>query len=158
MRRRSPINRFITRISITICARCAVADRLLPESDRARYANGRIMLINIWRPIVPVESCPLALCDSSSIVKGDLVYGPIGGKSQAAVPDPAGYNVAYNANHRWYYVPGMRPAEAFVFRLCDSDTDAQQWAAHTSFIDPTSGPGAAPRQSIELRTLALFAG
>ena len=33
---------------------------------------------------------------------------------------------------------------------------APQWAAHTSFADPTSGADAAPRQSIEVRTLALF--
>jgi hypothetical protein len=135
----------------------AVADRLLPAAEKPRYAHGRVMQLNVWRPLVTVESAPLALCDSSTVARQDLIHGPIGGKSQAG-PDAAGYNLAYNPAHRWYYAPRMRPSEALVFRLCDSDAGAMQWAAHTSFADPTSGPGAAPRQSIEVRTLALFPG
>jgi hypothetical protein len=135
----------------------AVADRYLSDDERARFAGGRIMQINLWRPIETVESMPLALCDAASVAKADLVYGPIGGNSQARVPNPAGYNLAYNPGHRWYYVPRMRPEEVLVFRLCDSDPSAPQWAAHTGFRDPTSPPGAQPRQSIEVRTLALFA-
>lgn len=99
---------------------------------------------------------PLALCDAGSIAPADLVYGPIGGKSQSQVEKPAGHNIAYNPAHRWYYVPRMRPAEVLVFRLCDSEPAARQWTAHTGFRDPTSPPGAAPRQSVEVRTLALF--
>jgi hypothetical protein len=134
----------------------AVVDRLLPEAEKPRYAGGRVMELNVWRPIVTVESSPLALCDSSSVARADLIHGPIGGNSVAG-PGAAGYNLAHNPAHRWYYAPRMRPSEAYVFRLCDSDPGAPQWAAHTSFADPTSGPNAAPRQSIEVRTLALFA-
>lgn len=134
-----------------------VAERYLSDADKRRFAGGRIMQINVWRPIETVESAPLALCDAASIAKADLVYGPIGGKSQAQVDKPAGYNLAHNPAHRWYYVPRMRPEEVFVFRLCDSDPDAMQWTAHTGFRDPTSPPDAKPRQSIEVRTLALFA-
>ncbi len=135
----------------------AVMERVLPAAEAAHYANGRVMQINVWRPIVTVESAPLALCDAASVQKQDLIYGPIGGKSQSGVADAAGWNLAYNPAHRWYYAPAMRPSEALVFRLCDSDPNAPQWAAHTSFTDPTSRPDAAPRQSIEVRTLALFA-
>jgi hypothetical protein len=134
----------------------AVAERLLPAADRARYASGRIILINVWRPIVKVESKPIALCDAATVSPDDLIFGPIGGKSQAGVPDAAGYNIAYNPKHRWYYVPRMRPDELLAFRLCDSRADLPQWTAHTSFVDPGSPPNAKPRQSIELRTLALF--
>ncbi|HEX4111752.1 MAG TPA: CmcJ/NvfI family oxidoreductase [Stellaceae bacterium] len=132
-----------------------VVDRLLPEAEKPRYAGGRVMQMNVWRPIVTVESAPLALCDSSTVARADLIHGPIGGKSVAG-PGAAGYNLAYNPNHRWYYAPRLRPSEALVFRLCDSEPASPQWAAHTSFADPTSGPDAAPRQSIEVRTLALF--
>jgi hypothetical protein len=132
-----------------------VVDRLLPEAEKPRYAGGRVMQMNVWRPLVTVESAPLALCDSSTVARQDLIHGPIGGNSVAG-PGAAGYNLAYNPNHRWYYASRMQPDEAYVFRLCDSEPDAMQWAAHTSFQDPTSGPGAAPRQSIEVRTLALF--
>jgi len=142
-------------IDYNIATTRAVQNRLLPEAERARYANSRVMQINVWRPIATIESAPLALCDSSSVAKADLIHGPIGGKSQAG-PGAAGWNLAYNPAHRWYYAPRMKPNEAYVFRLCDSDAGAQQWAAHTSFEDPTSGRDAAPRQSIEVRTLALF--
>lgn len=135
----------------------AVVERVLPPAEAARYAEGRVMQINVWRPIVTVESAPLALCDAASVERQDLIYGPIGGKSQTGVTNPAGWNLAYNPGHRWYYAPRMRPSEALVFRLCDSDPNALQWAAHTSFEDPTGMPDAAPRQSIEVRTLALFA-
>ncbi|MGH6989594.1 MAG: CmcJ/NvfI family oxidoreductase [Stellaceae bacterium] len=134
----------------------AVADRYLADAEKARFAGGRVMQINVWRPIATVESMPLALCDAASVAKADLVYGPIGGKSQSQVENAAGYNLAHNPAHRWYYVPRMRPEEVFVFRLCDSDPAAPQWTAHTGFRDPTSPPDAKPRQSIEVRTLALF--
>jgi len=135
----------------------AVIARMLPAAEAAHYAKGRVMQINVWRPIVTVESAPLALCDAASVARQDLIYGPIGGKSQSGVANAAGWNLAHNPGHRWYYAPRMRPSEALVFRLCDSDRNALQWAAHTSFEDPTSMPDAAPRQSIEVRTLALFA-
>ncbi len=134
----------------------AVVERMLPPDGAAYYADRRVMQINVWRPLVTVESAPLALCDSASVARADLIYGPIGGNSQSGVKNPAGWNLAHNPNHRWYYAPRLRPSEALVFRLCDSETSAPQWAAHTSFQDPTSTPDAAPRQSIEVRTLALF--
>ena len=56
------------------------------------------------------------------------------------VPNAAGYNLAHNPNHRWCYVPSMRPEEALVFKLCDTDEDRVQWSAHTAFDDPTSPP------------------
>jgi hypothetical protein len=134
----------------------AVAAKILGPAEAKRYENGRIVLINVWRPIATVEKNPLALVDAATVAAGDLVFGPIGGKSQADVPNAAGYNLAYNPDHRWYYVPQMRPDEVLVFKLCDSVPGAVQWAAHTSFHDPSGRPDAKSRQSIELRTLALF--
>ena len=87
----------------------------------------------------------------------DLIYGPIGGQSVAGVANAAGYNIAYNPEHRWYWVPRQEPDEVLAFRLADSKPGAVQYAAHTSFKDPTEEPNAARRQSIEVRTLSLFA-
>ncbi len=135
----------------------SVARKMLGPEAAERYENGRIVLINVWRPIVTVEKNPLALIDASTVAPRDLIFGPIGGKSVADVPNAAGYNLAHNPDHRWYYVPAMRPEEVLAFKLCDSVPGAVQWGAHTSFEDPTNGPDAKSRQSIELRTLALFA-
>ena len=133
----------------------AVARRLLPPEEYERRRSQRVVLVNTWRPLETVESSPLALCDATSVVREDLVYGPIGGNSAAGVPNAAGWNLAYNPDHRWYYVPRMRPEEVYVFRLCDTDPDQPQWTAHCSFDEPHQPADARPRRSIELRTLAF---
>jgi hypothetical protein len=136
----------------------AVAARLLSPEELERRRDDRIVLINVWRPIETIESAPLALCDAASVAREDLVFGPIGGNSASGVPNAAGWNLAHNPAHRWLYVPRMRPEEVLVFKLCDTDRERVQWTAHTAFDDPASPPDAAPRRSIELRTLAFFPG
>ena len=133
----------------------AVAHRLLPPEEHERRLAQRIVLVNTWRPLEVVESSPLALCDATSVAREDLVHGPIGGNSAAGVPDAAGWNLAHNPAHRWFYVPRMQPDEVYVFRLCDTDPDRPQWSAHCSFDEPHQPKDARPRRSIELRTLAF---
>ncbi len=113
------------------------------------------MLVNVWRPLTAVESAPLAICEAASVVQDDLIHGPIGGNSAAGVPNAAGWNLAYNPAHRWCYVPDMQPDEVLVFKLCDTDAGRVQWTAHTAIDVPGTAPGASPRRSIELRTLAF---
>ena len=134
----------------------AVARRLLSPEEFEQRRSNRILLVNVWRPIELVESAPLALCDAASVAREDLVFGPIGGKSAAGVPEAAGWNLAHNPNHRWLYLPRMQPEEVLVFKLCDTDRNRVQWTAHSAFDDPSSPPNAAPRRSIELRTLAFL--
>jgi hypothetical protein len=50
----------------------------------------------------------------------------------------------------------MRREEALVFKTYESRKDVARWTAHTAFDDPTAPPDARPRESIEIRTLALF--
>ena len=51
----------------------------------------------------------------------------------------------------------MRRDEAIVFKVFDSEKDGRaRFTPHTSFDDPSTPAGAAPRQSIEARTLAFF--
>ena len=51
----------------------------------------------------------------------------------------------------------MQRNEALVFKCYDSEKDGRaRWTAHAAFEDPTSPPDAPPRESIEIRTLALF--
>jgi hypothetical protein len=135
----------------------AIARRLLSKDEFKQRAAHRIILVNVWRPIEPVLSAPLAVCDAASVKREDLVFGPIGGKSASGVEGASGWNLAYNAAHRWHYVAGMQPDEVLVFKLCDTDEQRVQWAAHTSFEDPSSPPDAPPRRSIEVRTLAFVA-
>jgi len=130
---------------------------LLPEDEAERRLKGRHMLINVWRPIVMVESAPLALCDASTVSRTDLfdseVVGGLGDFNRRSL---WGFNLAWNPGHRWYWVPHMQPWEALIFKLYDSDPEAIQLTAHSAFDDPNAPPDAAPRQSVELRTIAYL--
>jgi hypothetical protein len=51
----------------------------------------------------------------------------------------------------------MRRDEALLFKCYDSKLDGRaRFTAHTGFEDPTSPPGAPPRESNEIRALAFF--
>jgi hypothetical protein len=130
--------------------------QLLGADEAERRLTKRHMLINVWRPIVMVESTPLAVCDASTVKREDLfdseVVSGLGGLPFSLW----GFNLAYRPEHRWYWVPHMQPWEALVFKLFDSDPDAVQFTAHSAFEDPNTPPDAAPRQSIEVRTIAYL--
>ena len=114
----------------------------------------RFAIIQVWRPIRrPVESWPLAIADAQSISPENLVV------TERRYPDRIGqtYAITYNPAHRWYWFPRMRPDEALVFKVYDSQKEGRpRWTAHTAFEDPTTPADARPRESIEIRTLAFF--
>jgi hypothetical protein len=126
---------------------------LLPDEAEG-LSRRRFAIVQVWRPINhPVETAPLAICDARSISADDFVI------SERRYPNRIGqtYAVTYNPQHRWYWLPHMRPEEALVFKVYDASKDGRaRWSAHTAFDDPASPPHARPRESIEIRTLAFF--
>ncbi|WP_454626021.1 CmcJ/NvfI family oxidoreductase [Bradyrhizobium cenepequi] len=124
----------------------------LPE-EANELLKGRVQVINLWRPIRgPLRDSPLAMCDGQSVEPGDLIA------SDLIYPNRSGetYSVKYSANHRWFYFPEMTADEALLLKCYDSATDGRtRFAPHTAFIDPTTPPDAAPRESIEVRTLVF---
>ena len=130
---------------------------LLPADEAERRLQGRHMLINVWRPIVMVESAPLAVCDASTVKREDLFDSEVvGGLGDFKRRSLWGFNLAFDPGHRWYWVPHMQPWEALAFKLFDSDPAAVQHTAHSAFEDPNTPPDAAPRQSVEVRTIAYL--
>jgi hypothetical protein len=126
---------------------------LLPNEADALLKN-RFAVINVWRPIRgPVQESPLAVCDAQSMVPDDFV------KHVLKYRDREGevYSVAYNPSHKWYYLPNQEKEEVLLFKCYDSDTHHARFTAHSAFDDPTSPRDAAPRESIEVRTLVFFA-
>jgi hypothetical protein len=127
---------------------------LLPD-EAEELLRRRFAVIQVWRPINhPVQREPLAIADGRTIGREELV------PSARVYPDRVGevYHITHNPDHRWYYFPNMQRNEAIVFKCYDSNTDGRaRWTAHAAFDDPNSPPGAPPRESIEMRTLAFFA-
>ena len=127
---------------------------LLPDDEAEALLRHRLAVIQVWRAIrEPVESKPLAICDACSVASTDLIA------AERRHPDRVGeiYQLAYNPEHHWFYFPQMRRNEALVFKCYDSEMDGRaRFTAHGSFDDPNSPPDAPPRESIEVRTLALF--
>lgn len=131
--------------------------RLAP--DRAEsLLRKRLVNINLWRPLRTVQNYPLAVCDARSVERSDFMnvrFGE-GGQTSSLAETAGGLNLAFNPKHRWYYYPDMQPDEILVFRLFDTGDSDWHMTAHTAFEDPTSPPGASPRESFELRTVAIF--
>ena len=128
--------------------------RDLMGKEAEELLQHRFAIINLWRPIRgPVLESPLTLCDALSLSEENLI------PSDLLYPDRKGetYSITYNPNQRYYYFPMMQPNEPVLIRCFDSALDgAARFSAHTGFDDPTSPPGAPPRESLEVRTVVFF--
>ena len=126
---------------------------ILPD-EAGELLKHRFAIIQVWRAIHrPIEANPLALADARSVEFDDWMV------AERRYPHRVGqtYRLKYNPKHKWIYFPNMRPDEAIVFKVYDSETDGRaRFTAHTSFHDPATKPGALARQSIEMRAFAFF--
>jgi hypothetical protein len=129
---------------------------LLGEAEAARLAasGARIVQINVWRPIRgPVERSPLALADASSVRAEDLIA------TDQVFPDRVGeiYHLTHHPVQRWYYAPLMTPDEVLLIKGWDSQDDGRaRFTPHGAFDLPDTPKNAAPRESIEVRTLLVI--
>lgn len=131
--------------------------RQMLGAEADRWLSRRVVLMNFWRPIRPVFSSPLALCDASTVEAADLHPSEVrGGLMDADRPPLHGFNLSYNPAHRWYYTPRMQPDEVYAFKLYDSLAGVPQWTGHTAIVDPDTPAGAPARQSMEIRTISFI--
>lgn len=124
------------------------------EVDRVLKGCGRIVQINVWRPITgPVERAPLALADAESIAADELVA------TDQVFPDRTGeiYLLTHAGHQRWYWAPRMERDEVLLIKGWDSLHDGRaRFTPHGAFRLADQDPGAPPRESIEARTYLIF--
>ena len=129
--------------------------------QRLRYELGphaeedlsRFLQVNLWRPIRgPLRDAPLALCDGSSVAPHSLR------KVELRYPDRTGeiYYLMHEPRQRWYFASDMTVDEAWLFKNFDSAPPGPgRLAPHSAFTDPRHAR-VAPRESIDVRALAIF--
>ena len=119
------------------------------EVGRVLGAGGRIVQVNVWRPIVgPVARSPLALADASSVAPAELVA------TDQIFPDRVGeiYQLAHGEGQRWYWVPAMRREEVLLIKGWDSQDDGRaRFTPHGAFVLPDQRADAPARESLEVR-------
>jgi hypothetical protein len=128
---------------------------VLPADEAEARLKKRYGSINVWRPIKgPVETAPLVICGYGAMTEDDLII------SERHYPDGRIgriYHIAYSPTQRWTYFPHMMPDEAVLLKCYDSLTDGTaRWTAHGSFQPPNKPANAAPRESVELRTMIFW--
>ena len=114
---------------------------------------------NIWRVISPPpQDVPLAVCDSRTVSREDLVLadGVYDEGDPETWPTSEAWLLRHDPRHRWIYFRDMQPGEALVFRAYDNLPGWRSAVPHTAFDDPACPPGAPGRESIEARVYAVF--
>jgi hypothetical protein len=92
---------------------------LLHFQDRAaQLLQGRVRVINVWRPLSdPVEDYPLAVCDPSSVPAQDYAEcDHVRRKFKGA-----NMYLHFSPQHKWYYLGQQRPEEVLFMKMFDSD-------------------------------------
>jgi hypothetical protein len=132
-----------------------IINRYMSDQDKKKFLKPgyRFRIINTWRTLIPeLEDRPLALCDSRSVEPDDLV------PADRVIPGKAGevYYLNYNPNHKWYWLEKQTPSEPFVFVMYDTKAGSHaRFCPHVSFDNPKASSGAAPRESIETRSIVI---
>ena len=110
-------------------------------------------IVNVWRPLKPVETFPLVVCDAQTVDAEHLVV------TERRARDRVGelYMMRFASKQRWIYFSGMTPSEVLLIKTYDSREDGRaRWCAHTALNDRDRKPDAVARESIETRVFAFF--
>ncbi|KAH6695022.1 hypothetical protein F5X68DRAFT_227020 [Plectosphaerella plurivora] len=120
--------------------------------EAERLLQGRVQIINVWRPIKTIHRDPLAVADAKSVPDSDLIPIPL------IYPSRRGetYGVKHNTSHHWVYKRGLTPDEVLLIKCFDSKVDGRaRRVPHTAFVDSSVSAESPARESIEVRCLVF---
>ncbi|ORY09610.1 amino acid permease-domain-containing protein [Clohesyomyces aquaticus] len=122
----------------------------LPQ-EAEKLLQGRVEIINVWRPIKTVQRDPLAVAQADTVKDEDLV--PVA----LIYPTRRGETLAvrYNEGQKWFYKSGLTPEEVLFIKCFDSKEDGRaRRVPHTAFPVPGTEDREG-RESIEVRALVF---
>jgi len=138
--------------------------------EQSLATGGRFAIINLWRSIgpEPVQTNPLAMCDSQSVMPDDLVTFEIHYHDRIG----ENYFAKHSPDHRFYFFPEMTREEPLLLKQWDSagplarsngvHGDGSQsdepctFSFHSAFDDLSAPVDAPDRLSIEVRCLVIY--
>jgi hypothetical protein len=128
--------------------------QLAPDESLEAVMRKPHAVINVWRPIrETVEQWPLALCDMRTLDSRDAVTAELKYRHRTGHISV----LRYNPEQRWFFAPRMRPDEVLLFVCYDSrGRDGHLFGAHAALKLSSAPRDPRPRESIEVRTVALF--
>lgn len=122
---RGPIPR--THVDQTSKAAAARVERHVPELA-GQPLQQRYQIINVWRPLQhSAWNNPLALCDFSTLGKGDMIETDRVDFSRPDAPPGETYSVAHNNSHRWYYYKDLGTDQVILIKCFDAKPDVGEY-------------------------------
>ncbi len=114
----------------------------------------RVAFFNFWKPLRRrVDEKPVAMCSVTTSVPDDFITL----KMHYREREGEIYVVRHAPKHQWWYFPHMTTDHALLLKTYDSETDGRaRFLAHSAFEHPDTPADVAPRESIEIRTIAFF--
>ncbi len=113
---------------------------------------------NVWQPISPPPyDSLLTVCDTRTVSADDLVVGMATAERPGEKFDVQLVGFKHRAEHRWAYCSDMGPQDILVFSGFDPSCDSPyRIVPHSAFLAPGCPPNSIPRNSVELRAVAVF--
>ena len=112
-------------------------------------------IVNLWLPVLnEVEESPLAFIDLSTVDSKDF------NKLKLIYPDRVGEisGISFNPEHKWFYQSRMKPGEAILFKVFDSNCNGNIVGVPHSAVDGQLEQQANTvhkRSSLEFRTIVF---
>jgi hypothetical protein len=123
------------------------------------WSGERFAFVNVWQSIDahhPVLQHPLALCRPRSVDYPRTTW-PYFMHFEHRIGQNLALSSKESERHEWGYYPRMRHDEAICFITYDSSKATREvGVVHTAFEDPSIDGHGVRRQSVELRTVAMW--
>ncbi|KIV81664.1 hypothetical protein PV11_03833 [Exophiala sideris] len=126
---------------------------VVAKGDTDKWRKHRVQGLNLWAPLNgPLRDWPLCVCDSSTVGHDDDLQ-----VADVVFRDKVAENLQLHFSDRqqWYYIKDQIPSEFLIFRATDTNKPKFAAVPHCSFQCSQASGSAAPRESIEIRVLAL---